>query len=217
MRWCSTDGDWGEDDSGKASPPRERFERLGAGGRTTGASTVDTIACWGDLGEAPPLRHVAEAVSAAGDITCLLHQDGRVSCFGRSSTGAASPPSLDSVVSISAGSNHSCGLLWSGEVVCWGDDSFGQSTPPDGAFAAVVAGGWHTCGLVDEGGSPDDGYEARCWGLDTYGQVSGVPPYLFLELHLGEEHSCGLKTDGLLACWGRNLEGQLDGPLPDEL
>jgi alpha-tubulin suppressor-like RCC1 family protein len=56
-----------------------------------------------------------------------------------------------------------------------------------------------------------------CWGSDSYGQVSGVPPYLFLELHPGEEHSCGHKPDGRMACWGRNREGQLDRPLPNEL
>ena len=40
---------------------------------------------------------------------------------------------------------------------------------------------------------------------------------VFLELFLGEEHSCGLKIDGLIACWGNGRQGQLDWPLPTEL
>lgn len=55
----------------------------------------------------------------------------------------------------------------------------------------------------------------ECWGLNDWGQAEGGP---FLEeLHLGAQHTCGLRSDGLPQCWGRDVEGQLDGPLPSEL
>lgn len=49
------------------------------------------------------------------------------------------------------------------------------------------------------------------------GPPRGFPPYLFLDLRLGDQHACGLMLDGLLACWGRDREGQLNWPLPNDL
>lgn len=73
---------------------------------------------------------------------------------------------------ISAGTYHTCGLLSTGQIECWGDDSEGQlgdglygnnvySTTPvlaasGRAYAAVIAGDMHTCGLTHAG-------TLECW------------------------------------------------------
>jgi alpha-tubulin suppressor-like RCC1 family protein len=36
----------------------------------------------------------------------------------------------------------------------------------------------------------------------------------FVSIDAGYESACGVKTDGTLACWGDNSEGELSPPLP---
>jgi alpha-tubulin suppressor-like RCC1 family protein len=140
---------------------------------------------------------------------------------------------------ISAGATHTCALLPAGAVTCWGDGSDGKlgygnvldvgdrQTPRaagavsiGGAAVSVVAGGTHTCAIL-EGGS------VRCWGNDDFGQLgvgapgaigddelpSAVAPLQFpqpvTQLALGFDHTCALTTDGNVYCWGENFFGQL--------
>ncbi len=51
---------------------------------------------------------------------------------------------------------------------------------------------------------PDPPAEARYSSTHNYGQVSA-----------GTEHSCGLKTDGGVACWGKDEEGRTSPPMSD--
>ena len=129
---------------------------------------------------------------------------------------------------VAAGGAHSCGITQSGAVVCWGNNATGQlgdagagtsTNAPvivTGAsgFAALVAGGDHTCGLSSSG-------SAVCWGLNTKGQLgngrTAGPPapapvagnHSFVMLTAGARHTCGLTGDGAAWCWGDNGAGQL--------
>jgi serine/threonine protein kinase/alpha-tubulin suppressor-like RCC1 family protein/uncharacterized protein YjdB len=129
---------------------------------------------------------------------------------------------------LTAGSSHTCGITQGGAVVCWGGNAGGQlgdasvgataNTPVTvtgaGAFASLVAGGDHTCGLT-QGGS------AMCWGVNSKGQLgnghtSGSPApspvagnHSFVMLTAGARHTCGLTGDGNAWCWGDNGAGQL--------
>lgn len=111
---------------------------------------------------------------------------------------------------ISAGTTHTCGLRESGEVVCWGSDEDGMSTPPGGRFKAISAGAFHTCGLRESG-------EAVCWGSVKDGM--STPPggrfkaisaagILYVDKrgeYLTENkngHTCGLRNNGTIICWG---------------
>ena len=84
----------------------------------------------------------------------------------------------------------------------------GETKPPDGAFTSVASGGWHACGVKQ------DGFVA-CWGQDFYGQAT-PPKGKFTSVSPGEHHTCGVRADGAIVCWGdqaRNVT-QEDFPAP---
>lgn len=129
---------------------------------------------------------------------------------------------------VSAGVLHSCGLTEDGAIYCWGwnqhgqlgDGSAGDRTVPvrtdagQTVFAAVSAGGGHTCGLATDG-------TAYCWGLNLTGQLgdgSGLnrerPVPVdggldFGSISAGGVHTCGVATGLAAYCWGFNDDGQL--------
>jgi alpha-tubulin suppressor-like RCC1 family protein len=85
---------------------------------------------------------------------------------------------------------------------------------------AVSVGADHSCALRKTATGSD--YAAYCWGSDEFGQLGHggagdrstpvVVSTLFegvRQLAAGRHHSCAVKTDGTLWCWGLNNAGQL--------
>ena len=134
------------------------------------------------------------------------------------------------IAALSAG-DHTCAVTTVGASYCWGFNSAGQlgdgttdrkSTPvlvimPAGVrFAAVSAGGDHTCGVTPGG-------TAYCWGWNQDGQLGDgtrvdrrtpVPVAApagvgFAAVSLGGWHTCGVTLGGTAYCWGHNAYGQL--------
>ena len=83
-----------------------------------------------------------------------------------------------------------------------------------GDWAALTAGGGHTCGVKTDG-------TAWCWGHNHHGQLGddthtqrNAPVRVgmgssWASLSAGGQHTCGVKTNGTGWCWGLNRRGQL--------
>ena len=219
---------WGSVTTSRTFAPSGSFSAVSAGDfHTCGIKADATVTCWGDNDhrqrDAPPGNF--SAVSAGALHTCGLRTDATITCWGAEtnapsgsfaavSAGGTAEVSADGVVS--AGSLHTCALRTTGAVTCWGNN---DATPP-GGFAAVSAGGSHACGLRTDG-------TVTCWGDNQFGQTA-APQLQFASVvapttgtddsttlsavSVDGFHSCGVKTDATITCWGQNRDGQTDAP-----
>jgi alpha-tubulin suppressor-like RCC1 family protein len=186
------------------------------------------------------------AISAGAVHTCAILDGGAVTCWGANfygtlgdgtKTGRITPVPVSGLggaaVGIAAGGDHTCALLDDGGVKCWGRNSYGQigdGTQTDKLIptavsglstgaVAVVAGGSHTCALLNGGG-------VKCWGSNNRGSLGdgtrnpSLTPVAVSGLssgviaidagpHAESEHTCAVTTGGTAMCWGSNRFGQL--------
>ena len=139
-------------------------------------------------------------------------------------------PAAESFPQYSVGYEFACGRRADGTLKCWGNagaaacsggiPAAGQLAPPTGSFASVAGGVFSSCALDSSGavscwgaGKAGDDATASCGSsLYNFGQ-STAPTGAFRALAVGENHSCGIKTDGTLACWGA---GTADSDCPGD-
>ena len=71
-----------------------------------------------------------------------------------------------------------------------------NSVPFDGSrLSSISSGSFHTCGVRQVGGT------VHCFGSNGLGQ-SSPPAGEFLFVSAGEGHTCGIKADSTVLCWG---------------
>jgi alpha-tubulin suppressor-like RCC1 family protein len=141
---------------------------------------------------------LVERLSVRDELSCAVHTDGTVVCWGDNSD-SATPPA-GTFRQVSANETFACGVTTGGSVVCWGNNAKGQTTTPKGIFRQVSAGTYHACGVKTDG-------SVVCWG-DPFGGGATPPEGTFRQVSAGEDFTCGLKVDGTVACWGTNGFGQ---------
>lgn len=201
------------------------WKAVTAGGyHTCALDTEGDIYCWGRDSEGQ-LGNGPGSTGDAYNPTLVLRDPG------------------DYYVGITAGLYHTCAILDSGTARCWGYNAYGQigdgtenvnrhspvAVSVVSGLIELQAGGYHTCAVNQDGG-------AYCWGADFYGQVGDgvdgnadqltptqvqvtpVGPVYFTQgkaLSLGLYHSCALRSDDTLWCWGSDSYGQLGNANPD--
>lgn len=150
-------------------------------------------------------------------------------CGGAAAHGATTPLTETRVHAVALGRGHACARHEDGTVSCWGDGSDGQlgdgarlsrSSPVVVSGLAGVeelaAGSGHTCARRSDG-------TVVCWGARARGQVGdgtasdepALAPLAVVgladavQITAGSLHSCALRGDASVWCWGDDLHGQL--------
>ena len=136
---------------------------------------------------------------------------------------------------IAASLYHTCAVVSNGTAACWGYGHYGalgtgNNTDSDtpvavtgGALAnktitQIDTGWFHTCALISDG-------TVACWGSNNNGQLgtgnnidSNTPVAVtggalagktVTQIAAETDHACVLISDGTVACWGLNSNGQL--------
>jgi alpha-tubulin suppressor-like RCC1 family protein len=170
--------------------------------------------CWGanDVGQlglgdttprlepdAVPGATAVAQIAAGGGSACAIDEGGGLFCWGdnlEGKPGQADPYSAPDVVSpqrvgtdrwklVAVGQGHVCGVRADGPVFCWGRNT-------DLALGI---------------GSPDPAQARKPTATMTTGT--------FTSLSASQHHTCGVRADGSLWCWGRNEHSELSAPAAD--
>jgi len=189
-------------DSGAPSPltPADAVSSAGADGGTCGNGTCESgetsESCCRDCGCAGGsvcdrnLCITPIAITAGGNHTCVLLQEGTAECWGGNqfgelgggfskNPGNAAPvrvSGLNGAKAIAAGGTFTCGLMGDKTVSCWGSNSSGQlgtgntlqsSSPVPvsnlSGVTAIAAGYDYACAVA--------GGRVKCWGNNSAGQL----------------------------------------------
>ena len=171
----------------------------------------------------------AKAVTAGGEHSCAVHEDGAISCWGNNYDGqlgngqggedvfSSIPVSVAGITdaeAVSAGWDYSCALHQDGTVSCWGHSFTGQlGGTHDEEFQAEIEE------LIEEAEQPGASStlteELLRLRLQVYAQayalvpvrIEGITDATFIVSN--SRHSCALREGGTISCWGNNRSGQL--------
>ncbi len=142
-----------------------------------------------------PVEMEGPSVAVTPWTSCQVREDGALWCWGDGSCGMFGdgtnwgriPKDVDGDAnwsSVDLGWRHACGVQNDGSLWCWGDGSDGRLG--DGTFDDIL--------------SPQRCRVARV-------EVGAGEPWA--QVSAGEEHSCAVRQDGTLWCWGHNTTGQI--------
>lgn len=232
MHTCAIDLDdqvqcWGENQrsdrsyTGQIDPPAGRFRQVSAGSNhTCGVRFDDQVECWGTYlsKRTPSLEGSYRVIDAGNRNTCGITLVGDIRCD--SGGGPSTTPPSGHFVQLSLQEIRACAIFTDSTMYCWNlnSEEYPVTTPGESqTFRTVSVAAWHTCTVtVDQGPFFDDG-EVNCWqhSVTDFNHNKGqtIPPdERFVDIASGTFHTCGIKTNGKVVCWGDNRYGQLDVP-----
>lgn len=208
---------WGCNVNGQHNAPEGSFVAIDSGmTHTCALDAAGAITCWGSNtgGSLNAPDEIFSSFACGLNFCCGIttQATNNIRCWGSNDFEQSTPPEgLFTQVSV-GDSRHACAVNAAGEMTCWGYD-YGQVgatnplTAPAGVYGEARVGHKFTMAFLADG-------TAVGWGADTSGQAS-PPDASFVDIRGGIVHSCGLRDDGSLICWGSNSLGRTDSPEGD--
>ncbi len=147
-------------------------------------------------------------IAAGFDYACALVANGTVGCWGLNTFGqvgdgstinrhtADLQPYLSTVVSIATGGAHACAVLADGTTRCWG-----KNMSDDGNMD-------HSGPIAGQLGNGDAAFSVSFSSTPVFVTGSGGS-FTAAAIAAGSQHTCAIRTNGSVACWGHNSTGQL--------
>lgn len=231
--WCWGLGDFGQLGRGSTLPSNRPvkvtnsgpggiiFKQITAGSHhNCGLNEVGKAYCWGNngngrlgIGNNDPYKTVPTAVYGTSTFTqiaagyahtCAIYPNTQAACWGWNAQGQL-------------------GI---------GNGAVSETNRPSGLphyhrFRNISLGHEHSCGIkIDKFSWPKDEY-AACWGYNYFGQLgnntynkAGEPSKVYgqhfhtdsrayIDVTAGSYHTCALRRNGDIRCWGKNGLGQL--------
>ncbi|MCA9538703.1 MAG: hypothetical protein KC620_07425 [Myxococcales bacterium] len=154
--------------------------------------------------DAPP---TFRSVSVGGGYACGITDGDAVTCWGAfNQYGQQNCPLVGAFSAVAAGPHHACAMRANNDVVCWGRPE--RTNAPDDAFASLAprAGYLHACGIRPET------ERAECWGDADAFLFTPPENARFASLSVGYSATCGVRTDGVIDCFGQGASGMLETP-----
>ncbi|MDA8838590.1 putative Ig domain-containing protein [Candidatus Poseidoniales archaeon] len=147
-----------------------------------------------------------QTFSSSGSNICTITSDYRAVCWGTNDMGQLGQgntnsinamvnvtlSSLEEPVDIAVGKHHTCVVTSDGSIECWGQNDFGQ------------LGRGFKCPYGSYANGCNGNFAVTLPGLVTYSGEFG-----FVQVSVGDTHTCGLLANGTSMCWGSNVDGQL--------
>jgi alpha-tubulin suppressor-like RCC1 family protein len=194
---------WGYDADARLDVPDDvDFVAIDALGATTcGAVTSGDIQCWGKRAETFESGDGAtfSNVAVGGDYVCGLREDGRTTCepsAGKKPDSVSArmyrAPRGADFVSVEASHDAACGVTDNNAVSCW--PYTGAPTLAPFKDLSVIKN--TVCAVNDKG-------RVHCMASgNTYGKATPPTEETFQQISVGRHHTCTLRKDGTIACWG---------------
>ena len=184
-----------------------------AGQPATGAySFVDVVEGWQHdpvswlatsgitTGTSPTTFSPDETLTRADLVTFLYRYQGEPDVTVDPLTPTCDPSAF---IAIAAGGLHSCGVRTDNIIACWGDNYWGQTLCACGNVSTRIH---RREPLVRDRHRQHD----YCWGNNHRGQ--SMRPRESSKRRHGASHSCALRTDDTITCWGDKEHGETDAP-----
>ena len=162
-------------------------------GHTCAHRSAATVACWGANG----YGQLGNESTTNSNVPVTVRSDHDDDHLETPPPAITAPIDLTGATAVAAGGRHSCALVGGGRVRCWGrnfDGQVGDGTTTDRTYAVTVD-------MDPEEPDPDRTASDYDKHFDPLKDIVAVTA--------GARHTCGLKNDDTIWCWGRNTDGQL--------
>ena len=202
---------WGDNELGQTDAPAGEFAAVSAGGtHSCGLRTDRAAVCWGgnEFGQSDAPAGEFISVAAGGTHSCGVRVGGELECWGNNEYGRANAPAGE-FASVTAWVVDTCAHRTDRAIVCWPTDLEGLRPPEVLTGLVDYSIGLHwRCGILNDGTLGC----SRSAAFHEYAPTDPAPPGVFTAVSRGIFHTCGLRLNETLECWGDFSRGQLDMP-----